>query len=100
MAVWSTRFRPPPPSIPKFECSRGRGPSSGNALTGRCCRDAWRSCALLEGTLLALGTLCMEREESRKQLMEAKVLGQIVRALDNQLAGGRPTREIMHVTFV
>lgn len=77
-----------------------RGPSRGNALTGRCCRDAWRSCALLEGTLLALGTLCMEREESRKQLMEAKVLGQIVRALDNQLAGGRPTREIMHVTFV
>eukprot|EP00873_Tetraselmis_striata_P006934 jgi/Tetstr1/427198/TSEL_017386.t1 len=47
------------------------------------------SCALLEGTLLALGTLCMEREESRKQLMEAKVLGQIVRALDNQLAGVR-----------
>lgn len=39
---------------------------------------------LLEGTLHALGTLCMSREESRKQLMDAKVLGPVVRALEHE----------------
>lgn len=36
-----------------------------------------------EGTLLALSTLCAEREASRRQLVDAEAMGAIVRALDD-----------------
>ncbi len=35
------------------------------------------------GTLSALGTLCLDYEDHRRQLAEARVLPQIVRALDD-----------------
>mmetsp|Transcript_8555 Transcript_8555/g.24546 ORF Transcript_8555/g.24546 Transcript_8555/m.24546 type:complete len:680 (-) Transcript_8555:360-2399(-) len=52
-------------------------------------RDDNCSGHLLEGTLHALGTLCMEREESRKQLMDAKVLAPVASALEHEQSGVR-----------
>ena len=44
------------------------------------------------GTLRALSTLCAEREANRKQLVDARAMGPIVRALDDSLpeVGGGP----------
>lgn len=42
------------------------------------------------GTLCALGTLCLDHEDHRRQLAEARVLAQIVRALDDPDAQARP----------
>ncbi len=41
------------------------------------------------GTLCALGTLCLDHEDHRRQLAEARVLAQIVRALDDPDAQAR-----------
>ena len=38
---------------------------------------------LQEGTLRALSTLCADREASRRLLVDAEVVGAIVRALDD-----------------
>lgn len=57
-----------------------------------CCACVWcaasangplahASCAVQEGTLRALSTLCADRESSRRQLVEAKAIGPIVRSL-------------------
>ena len=47
--------------------------------------------AVQVGTLCALGTLCLEHEDHRRQLAEARVLAQIVRALDDPDAQARLT---------
>lgn len=47
------------------------------------------SSRLREGCLRALGSLCLNRDDSRKQLMEAKVLRHIVRALEDPHGGVR-----------
>lgn len=44
------------------------------------------------GTLSALGTLCLDYEDHRRQLAEARVLPQIVRALDDPDPQARRTR--------
>ncbi len=44
------------------------------------------------GALCALGTLCLDHEDHRRQLAEARVLAQIVRALDDPDAQARPPR--------
>ena len=39
--------------------------------------------AFQEGTLRALSTLCSDRESSRRQLVEARAIGPIVRCLND-----------------
>lgn len=40
-------------------------------------------CVVQEGTLRALSTLCSDRESSRRQLVEARAIGPIVRLLSD-----------------
>lgn len=46
------------------------------------------------GTLCALGTLCLDHEDHRRQLAEARVLAQIMRALDDPDAQARLTFDL------
>ncbi|GIL55341.1 hypothetical protein Vafri_10888 [Volvox africanus] len=51
--------------------------------------DGGVSSSLREGCLRALGSLCLNHDESRKQLLEAKVLRHIVKALEDPSNGVR-----------
>lgn len=52
-------------------------------------RDSERPPRLVEGALRCLATLCAEKEEHRRQLVECKVLPQITAALSNERPGTR-----------
>ncbi|KAG2485485.1 hypothetical protein HYH03_015759 [Edaphochlamys debaryana] len=58
-------------------------PGSGAGSASSC------SAALREGCLRALGSLCLNRDDSRRQLLEAKVLRHIVRCLEDPCEGVR-----------
>ncbi|KAG2441911.1 hypothetical protein HXX76_003517 [Chlamydomonas incerta] len=63
------------------------GCSAAGAAAGS--TSATAAAALREGCLRALGSLCLNRDDSRKQLLEAKVLRHIVRSLEDPCDGVR-----------